>query len=158
MGSREAKYCLDQKHIKWSLVEGLITRKGAQDGPHDGQTLPVSQIKVIEKTQLQITQRSALGWPVTLLGLVVLALSFWIGFLSWLAAAPGLVFGLLLLLWGVKRIPAQTETIGAFRIVAPVANPDDWVMAGEVPEVQGFIDGVRADMAEEGRQKQPASR
>ena len=156
MESREAKYCLDQKHIKWSLVEGIITRKGAQDGPHDGQTLPVSQIKAIEKTQIQITHRSSLGWPVTLIGLVVLGLSFWIALGSWLAAAPGLAFGLLLLVWGVKRIPAQTETIGAFRMVAPVQNPDDWIMAGEVPEVQGFLDGVKADMAVENRQKQPA--
>ena len=156
MESREAKYCLDQKHIKWSLVEGIITRKGAQDGPHDGQTLPVSQIKAIEKTQIQIAHRSSLGWPVTLIGLVVLGLSFWIALGSPLAAAPGLAFGLLLLVWGVKRIPAQTETIGAFRMVAPVQNPDDWIMAGEVPEVQGFLDGVKADMAVENRQKQPA--
>jgi hypothetical protein len=62
-----------------------------------------------------------------------------------------------LLVWGVKRIPAQTETIGAFRLVAPVQSPEDWIMAGEVPEVQGFLDGVKADMAVE-NQRQPASR
>ena len=68
--------------------------------------------------------------------------------MSWLAAAPGLAIGLFLLVWGVKRIPAHTETIGAFRIVAPVENPDDWIMAGDkVPEVAGFIEGVRTDMA-----------
>ena len=156
MGSWQSKYCLDQKHIKWSLVEGVITRKSAQDGPYDGQTLPVSQIQAIEKTQIQITHRSPLGWPVTLIGLVVLGLSFWIALGSWLAAAPGLAFGLLLLVWGVKRIPAQTETIGAFRMVAQVQNPDAWIMAGEVPEVQGFIDGVKADMAANDRHEQPA--
>lgn len=155
---REAKYCLDQKHIKWSLVEGVITRKTAHDGPQDGQTLPTSQIKAIEKTQITLTQRSPLGWPVTLIGLVLLGLSFWITWVSWLAAAPGLVFGAWLLVWGVKRIPAHTETIGAFRLVAAVANPDDWIMAGDdVPEVQGFIDGVKADMAEEAA-RQPARR
>ena len=152
---RESKYCLDQNHIKWSLVEGVITRKGAQDGRHDGQTLPTSQIKAIEKTEIHLTHRSPLGWPVTLIGLVILGLSFWITWVSWLAAAPGLVIGLLVLLWGVKRIPAHTETIGSFRLVAEVENPDDWIMAGEVPEVQGFIDGVKADMAVEAA-RQPA--
>jgi hypothetical protein len=86
----------------------------------------------------------------------MVGLSLWLSTVTWFLAAPGLVFGLLLLVWGVKRIPAHTETIGAFRIVAQVPNPEDWVMAGEVPEVQGFLDGVQADMAEEARQKQPA--
>ena len=156
MGRHEAKYCLDQKHIKWSLVEGVITRKNAQDGPHDGQTLPVAAIQGIERTQLQVTHRSPLGWPVTLMGLAIVGLSLWMGSGSWLLAAPGLVLGLLLLVWGVKRIPAHTETIAAFRIVAPVQNPGDWVMAGDVPEVVGFLDGVRADMAEQDRHEQPA--
>jgi hypothetical protein len=156
MQSREAKYCLDQNHIKWSLVEGVITRKGAQDGPQDGQTLPTSEIKTIEKTHLTLTHRSPMGWPVTLIGLAILGLSLLLISVTWLLAAPGIVFGLLLLVWGVKRIPAQTETIAAFRIVAPVQNPGDWVMVGDVPEVVGFLDGVRADMEVENRQKQPA--
>ena len=153
---RESKYCLDENHIKWSLVEGVITRKNKEDGPHDGETLPVSQIKAIENTQIKITTRSPLGRPVAIFGLIVLVLSFWIGSMSRLAGAPGLVLGLLALIWGIKRIPAQTRTIGAFRIVAPVPNPDHWIMAGEVPEVQGFIDGVKADMAVENRHEQPA--
>ena len=153
MRSWQSKYCLDQNHIKWSLVEGVITRKGAQDGPQDGQTLPISQIKAIEKTEIQVTHRSALGWPLTLIGLAIVGLSIWIGSASWLVAAPGIVFGLLVLVRGVKQIPAHTETIGSFRLVAPVPNPDLWIMAGEVPEVQGFIDGVKADMAGESQQQ-----
>ena len=157
MGSWQSKYCLDENHIKWSLVEGVITRKSAQDGPHDGQTLPISKIKAIEKTEIQVTHRSSLGWPVTLIGLAILGLSFWIAVGSWLTAAPGFVFGLLLLVWGVKRIPAHTETIGSFRLVAPVENPDDWIMAGDdVPEVVGFIDGIKADMAQGDRHEQPS--
>lgn len=156
MGKQEAKYCLDQKHIKWSLVEGVITRKGAQDGPDEGQTLPVSQIQAIEKTQLYITHRSPLGWPVTLIGLVFVGLSLLITSFSWLLAAPWILFGFLLFVWGVKRIPAQTEVIGAFRIVAEVPNPDDWILAGDVPEVQGFIDGIESDLAEQRRHTQPA--
>ena len=157
MGSWQSKYCLDENHIKWSLVEGVITRKTAHDGPQDGQTLPLSQIKAIEKTQITLTKRSPLGKPVTLLGVIILALSLWLATVSWLLAAPGLVVGLLVFLRGVKRIPAHTETLGAFRIVAPVQNPDDWVMAGsDVPEVQGFIDGVKTDMAQGDRHEQPA--
>jgi hypothetical protein len=152
---RESKYCLDENHIKWSLVEGVITRKNKEDGPHDGQTLPVSEIKAIEKTQMHLVRRSALGKPVALIGLAILGLSLLLISVSWLAAAPGFVLGLLALVWGVKRIPAQTETIGAFRMVASVPNPDDWIMAGEVPEVEGFLDGVKAEMAAEAA-KQPA--
>ena len=144
----QSKFCLDENHIKWSLVEGVITRKNDQDGPQDGQVLPISQITAIEKTEIQRTHRSPLAKPVTLGGILLLALSLWLVSVSWLAAAPGLAIGLFLLVWGVKRIPVHTETIGAFRIVAPVENPDDWIMAGdEVPEVEGFIQGVRADMA-----------
>ena len=155
MGKLEAKYCLDQKHIKWSLVEGVITRKGAQDGPDDGQELPVSRIQAIEKTQVQLTHRSPLGLPVAIIGLVMAGLSLLIGSYSWLLAAPWILFGLMLFVWGVKRIPAHTETIGAFRLVAQVPNPEDWVLAGEVPEVQGFVDGIKSDMAEQ-RHAQPA--
>ena len=156
MGKQEAKYCLDQKHIKWSLVEGVITRKGAEDGPDDGQVLPVSQIEAIEKAHVHVTHRSPLGWPVTIVGLVIAGLSLLIGSFSWLLAAPWIVFGLMAFVWGLKRIPAQTETIGAFRIVAKVQNPDDWILAGEVPEVQGFVDGIKSDMAQTDRHAQPA--
>lgn len=156
MGRREAKYCLDENHIKWSLVEGVITRKGAQDGPHDGKTLPVSQITAIEKTQIERKYRSPLAWPATLVALVILALSFWLAFLSLLAALPGIAVALPLLVWGAKRIPARTETSGAFQLVAKVENPDDWVLAGAVPEVEGFVEGIRADMAAKDQQEQPA--
>ena len=148
MPNRQAKYCLDENHIKWSLVEGVITRKGAQDGPLDGQVLPISEITAIEKTQIQRTHRARLAWPVTLVGIAILGLSLRVASRTWLAALPGLALGLLLLVWGIKRIPAHTETIASFRIVAPVANPADWVMAGEVPEVEGFIAGIKAEMLE----------
>ena len=158
MAQWQSKYCLDEDHIKWSLVEGVITRKTAHDGPQDGQRLAVSEIKAIEKTEFRRTHRSALAWPVTLVGVAMLALSLWLTSVSWLAAAPGLVLGLLLLVSGIKRIPAHTETIGAFRLVAPVANPDDWIMAGdEVPEVVGFVEGIKAEMAEKApHARQPA--
>jgi len=158
MEGRQAKYCLDENHIKWSLVEGVITRKGAQDGPHDGQTLPVSEIKAIERTEVRHTHRSSLGWPVTLAGVLFLGLSIGLATWSWLAAAPVLVLGLLLLIWGIKRIPARTEIRGGFRFVAPVANPDAWVMAGDVPEVRGFIDGVKAEMAWQSQREQEPSK
>jgi hypothetical protein len=64
----------------------------------------------------------------------------------WPASLPGFAIGLLLLVWGVRRISPQTETLGAFRLVAQVPNPDDWIMVGAVPEVEGFVEGIKAEL------------
>jgi hypothetical protein len=37
-----------------------------------------------------------------------------------------------------------------------VANPDEWVMAGDVPEVRGFVDGVKDEMRLQAQSRQPA--
>jgi len=157
MTQRQAKYCLDQNFIRWSLVEGVITRKTAQDGPMDGRELSISQVTRIEKTTFQRTVRSRLAWPVTLVALALLALSVVLTMIWWPASLPGFAIGLLLLWWGVRRIPPQTETLDAFRLVASVPNPDDWIMVGAVPEVEGFVEGIKADLAENERPaQQPA--
>ena len=154
MTQRQAKYCLDQNFIRWSLVEGVITRKTAQDGPMDGRELSISQVTRIEKTTFQRTVRSRLAWPVTLSALGLLALSVVLAGIWWPASLPGFGIGLLLLAWGVRRIPPQTETLDAFRLVASVPNPDDWIMVGAVPEVEGFVEGIKADLAENERPAQ----
>jgi len=157
MTQRQAKFCLDQNFIRWSLVEGVITRKTNQDGPMDGRELPLSQVTRIEKTTLQRTVRSRLAWPVTLAALALLALSVGLAMIWWPVSLPGFAIGLLLLWWGVRRIPPQTETLGAYRLVASVPNPDDWILVGAVPEVEGFIAGVQAELEERERQaRQPA--
>jgi hypothetical protein len=157
MTQRQAKYCLDQNFIRWSLVEGVITRKTAQDGPMDGRELSLSQVTHIEKTTFQRTVRSRLAWPVTLVALALLALSVVLTRIWWPASLPGFAIGLLLLLWGVRRIPPRTETLDAFRLVAAVPNPDDWIMVGAVPEVEGFVEGIKADLeANQRPAQQPA--
>ena len=157
MAQWQAKYCLDENHIKWSLVEGVITRKDAQDGPMDGQVLPIQQITGIEKTTVQRTSRSSLAWPVTLVAAGLLAISAVLATIWWPAALPGFGVGVLLLIWGVTRIAPQTESLEAYRIIAPVSNPDDWVMVGGVAEVVGFIEGIKAELEEKERPaQQPA--
>jgi hypothetical protein len=157
MTQRQAKYCLDQNFIRWSLVEGVVTRKTNQDGPMEGRELPLSQVTRIEKTTLQRTVRSRLAWPVTLAALALLALSVWLAMSWWPLSLPGFAIGLLLLWWGVRRIPPQTETLNAYRLVAPVPDPDDWVLVGSIPEVEGFIAGVHAELDEKEHQaQQPA--
>ena len=155
--ARQAKYCLDLNFIRWSLVEGIITRKNPNDGPTEGQDLPIQQVTGVEKTTVRKVYRSRLGWPVTLFAVGLLALSAWVATFSWLAGLPGALLGMLCLVWGVKRIPPRAETIGAYRILTPVGNPDDWVLTGTIPEVEGFIGGVKAELAQKERQpQQPA--
>ena len=157
MAYRQAKYCLDQNFIRWSLVEGVITRKTAQDGPTEGQELSLSQVTRIEKTTFQRTRRARLAWPVTLFALGLLALSVVLAGIWWPASLAGFGIGFLLLVWGVRRIPPQTETLDAFRLVTAVPNPDDWIMVGAIPEVEGFIEGIKADWEENKRpSQQPA--
>ena len=148
MPYRQAKYCLDQNFIRWSLVEEVITRKTAQDGPTEGQELPIRQITRIEKTTFQHTIRTRLAWPITLFALGLLALSLVLAVIWWPASLPDFVVGFLLLVWSVRRIQPRTETLDAFRLVASVPNPDDWILVGAIPEVEGFIEGVRADWEE----------
>lgn len=157
MPYRQAKFCLDLNHIRWSLVEGVITRKTAQDGPTEGRELPISQVTRVEKTTFQRTVRSRFAWPVTLFALGLLALSIVLAVIWWPASLLGFGLGSLLLIWGIKRIPPQTETLDAYRLVAPVPDPDDWVLVGGIPEVEGFIAGIQAELEEKERQtQQPA--
>lgn len=152
MAYQQAKYCLDVNFIRWSLVEGMITRKNPNDGPTEGQDLPIRQVTGIEKTTVQQVRRSRFGWPVTVFAVGLLALSAWAATIWWLAAVPGVAIGILLLVWGVKRIPPRAETLEAYRILTPVGNPDDWIVTGSIPEVEGFIGGVKAELEEKERE------
>lgn len=151
---RQAKYCLDVDHIRWSLVEGIITRKNQEDGPTEGQELPIEQVTGIEKTTVQRVYRSRLGLPVTFFAMGLLALSAWAATIWWLAALPGALLGMLCLVWGVRRIPPRAETLGVYRIVTRVGNPDDWVVTGTIPEVEGFIGGVKAELQAKEKERQ----
>ncbi len=151
MSYRQAKFCLDVNKIRWSLLEGVITRKGQEDGPHDGQELSIEQVAAVEPTTVKRVQRSRLGWPVTYFAIALLLLATWIATFLWLLSVPFFGLGLLCLVWGAKRIPPQTEVLEAHRIVAAVANPEDWVVVGSISEVKGFIEGVRIELQEKAK-------
>lgn len=154
MPYQQAKFCLDRNQIRWTLLEGVITRKEPQDGPTEGMELPIQRVTAVEEIQVKRVYRSRLGWPTTLFGLGLLALFGWLASVSWIAATPGLLLGLLCFFWGAKRIPATTELMEGFQIVAPGTNPEQWRVVGAIPEVRGFIEGVRAELKE--KEKSPA--
>src|SRR3989304_5034005 len=99
MAYREAKFCLDMNRIRWSLLEGVITRKNPHDGPTEGQELRIHQVTGVEETTVKRVHQSRLGWPVTLLAVGLLALSAWMASVWWAAALPGVVIGVLCLIW-----------------------------------------------------------
>ncbi|MBI4463674.1 MAG: hypothetical protein HY647_03120 [Acidobacteria bacterium] len=151
----QAKFCLDRNQIRWTLLEGVITRKAPEDGPTEGKELHIQQVTAVEEIQVKRVYRSRLGWPATLFGLGLLALFGWLATLTWIAATPGLLLGLLCFFWGARRIPARTETLDGFQIVAPGTNPEEWRVVGAIPEVYGLIEGVRMELTV--KQGEPAT-
>ena len=158
MAYRQAKFCMDLNRVRWTLLEGVITRKKQDDGPTEGQELPIQQVMGVEKITVKRVRRSRLGWPVTLLGIGLLALSGLIATISWMAAIPGFAVGLACLHWGAKRIPPKTEVLDAHQIVIPGADPKDWVVVGSIAEVLGFIEGIQIELQEKEKQTQQALR
>jgi len=152
MAYRQAKFCMDLNRVRWTLLEGVITRKKQDDGPAEGQELPIQQVMGIEKITVKRVRRSRLGWPVTLLGVGLLVISGVIATNSWMAAIPGFVVGLAGLLWGAKRIPPKTEDLDAHQIVVTGTNPKDWVVVGSISEVLGFIEGIKIELQEKEKQ------
>jgi hypothetical protein len=157
MAQRQAKFCTDLDKVRWSLLEGVITRKTVDDAPDGGQRLPVRQVTAVEKRPVERVHRSPLAWPVSLFGLAVFTISGGLAAkIGWLGASPGLLIGLLLLLWGAKRIPTKREVVEAHQIVAPGCKPEEWTVVGAVPEVLGFVEGVRAELKEKEQQSEQA--
>ena len=153
MPYQQAKFCLDRNQVRWTLLEGVITRKSPQDGPTEGKQLHIRQATAVEEIKVSKVYRSRLGWPATLLGLGLLALFGWFASFSWIAAIPGLLVGLLCLFWGARRIAPRTEEVGGFQIVAPGSEPAEWRLTGTIPEVRGFVEGVRSELQEKERQQ-----
>lgn len=148
MPYRQAKFCIDRNHRRWSLLEGMITRKEPNDGPTEGAELPIQQVVSVEKTAVKRLHRSRLGWPVALVAVGILALSWWTATVWLVAAIPGFVVGFTLLYWGASRIRARTETLDAFQIVASGTKPEEWLLVGSNPEVLGFVEGVKIELKE----------
>ena len=146
MSDREAKFCLDRNQVRWVLLEGVINRKTPQDDPDKGMNLPVEKIQSIEKTQIERRHKNPLATPATVAGVLILALFGWLSTISLWLGVSGLAVGAVVLLWGLRRLGGTTEPLDAFQIVASGTNPEDWYIVGSHLEVQGFIEGLRAEL------------
>jgi len=137
------KFCLDQNLQRWSLLNGVITRKTKDDPPEGGQNLPVEKVTAVEKNTFTKVERLPFGKPATLLGVVLIGIA--IGSNSLTARILCGLLGLLIFLWGVKRIPAKTTVLDAYQIVAPGTNPAEWRVVGSAPELIGFVQAVKVE-------------
>jgi hypothetical protein len=148
MDSRQSKFCQDRNGVRWVLLEGMITRKTAQDDPAGGKYLPVGRVTSVEKTIVKRVSRSPLAWPAIYLACILLALTAWIFSMdiSVVFALPTLLVGLWFLFWGLARIKGREELLDAYQLITNGQKLSDWMIVGSHEEVLGFIDGIRNDM------------
>lgn len=148
MENRQSKFCQDRNGVRWVLIEGMITRKTAQDDPTGGKNLPVERVTSVEKTIVKRVNRSPLAWPAIYMACLLLAITAWIFSLdiSALFAAPTLLAGLWFLFWGLARIKGREEMLDAYQLITNGQKLSDWMIVGSHEEVLGFIDGIRNDM------------
>jgi hypothetical protein len=137
------KFCLDRNLVRWSLLNGIITRKVAADGPQEGRELPVHQVRGIEKTTFLKVERSRSGWLTALFGIAVVVLAWQIDFAP-LRLTIG-VLGFASVYAGSQKIRPRREVHEAFRLVGPNLRPDEWIVVGSTPEVTGFVEAVRLE-------------
>lgn len=158
MGNQQAKFCQDRNGVRWVLLEGVITRKTAEDDPAGGKNLPVGRVTAVEKTSVKRVSRSPLAWPAVYFACVLLAVSAWVLSMevTALAAAPTLLMGAWFLVWGLRRIRGTEETIDAFQLITSGPRHSDWLIVGSHEEVQGFVQGIQSDMGESAAKSAPA--
>jgi hypothetical protein len=143
----QGKFCIDRNLVRWTLLDGIINRKTLQDEPMGGQELPIKQVMAVEKATGKKVERLPFGWPAALFGMGLLAVVWWAGGLF--VRLVGGLGGLACLYWGAKRIPARTTVLEGYQIVAPGVKQEDWLVLGSTPEVIGFIEGLKSEMARE---------
>ncbi|OFV97917.1 MAG: hypothetical protein A3F68_01955 [Acidobacteria bacterium RIFCSPLOWO2_12_FULL_54_10] len=152
MASRPSKFCMDLDRNRWTLLDGVITRKTQNDGPMDGKTLSIDQVFGIEKTFVSRSEKSPLALPVVFFGVIVLLISWLIAMWWWVAAVPGFLIGVICLLWGLKKIFPKTHSVDAYKIIAPNTNPNEWMIVGSISEIMGFVEGVRTELQQKEKQ------
>jgi hypothetical protein len=138
------KFCIDGNFVRWHLLNGVITRKTANDGPLDGQEVPASRVTAIEPTTFKKVERQPYGRAMILIGVALLGLAWWSLSLP-LRAIFGLA-GLLLVYGGVERSRARITIYDAFRMVIPGHNAAEWTVVGSTPDVMGIVEGIHAEM------------
>ena len=140
------KFSIDQNFTRWSLMNGILTRKGPHDGPTDWKELPVKNISALEETTFRTVKRLPLAWPAVFVGIGLLVLA--VAANSWPARAVAASFGMLSTAWGIRRISPMVTIHQAYRIIAPGINADEWTVVGVTPETRGFIDALKAQCAQ----------
>ena len=144
MASAPAKFCLDLNRIRWSYMNGTITRKTNNDDPLAGQEVPAKQVTAIEQTTIKKVERKPMGRYVIVVG-VALVVAAWMSGSTVTRGLLGLV-GLLAMYRGVEMSRAKVTILDAYRLVIPGRNQEDWQLVGNTPEVHGFLEAVRSEM------------
>ena len=147
MSHAPGKFCIDQNFVRWTLLHGILTRKTLQDHPEGGQQLDVRQVQSIAKVTVKKRQRLPFGWALALLGLCVLAASWWVSRLSVRLLVA--IAGLACLIWAAMRISGRRTEQEAYQILAPGVNPEDWLVVGSSSEITGLIDALKAELVQE---------
>ena len=70
-------HILSRQAQEVDLLEGVITRKTAQDDPAGGLILPVERVTSVEKTVIARVNRSPLAWPAIYIACIFLAITAW---------------------------------------------------------------------------------
>ncbi len=136
------KFCGDVNKVRWSLIEGTITRTTIEGGIWNTTELPVQQVMGIEKLTIEQSHRSPLGVPVTLFAVALLAIAGWAG------SIPVGVIGLLCLFWGLRLLPKQKISHEAHRLLGPGLDPEEWMLVGSGADIVGFVAALQTELSQ----------
>ena len=136
------KHCGDVNKVRWSLIEGVITRTTTEGGIWKTTELPVQQVMGIEKLTIEQSRRAPLGVPVTLFAAALLAIAGLAG-----SILVGLA-GLLCLFWGLRLLPKQKTSHEAHRLLGPSLDPEEWMLVGSGADVAGFVAALQTEMSQ----------
>ncbi len=142
MAHPPGKFCGDVNKVRWSLIDGTLTRTTTEGGIWNTTELPVQQVMGIEKLTIEESHRSPLGVPVTLFAAALLAIAGLVG------SIPIGVIGVIGLVWGVRMLPKQKVTHEAHRLLGPGLDPEEWVMVGSGADVVGFLDALQSELSQ----------
>ena len=136
------KYCGDVNKVRWSLIDGTVTRTTTEGGIWNTTELPVQQVMGIEKLTIEQSRRAPLGVPVTLFAVALLAIAGWAGSIS-----AG-VIGLLCLFWGLRLLPKQKTSHEAHRLLGPGLDPEEWTLVGSGADIVGFVAALQTELSQ----------
>ncbi len=142
MAHPPGKFCGDVNKVRWSLIDGTITRTITEGGIWNTAEVPVQQVMGIEKLTIEESRRAPLGVPVTLFAVALLAIAGLVG------SIPVGVIGALCLFWGVRMLPKQKISHEAHRLLGPGLDPKEWVLVGSGADIAGFVNAVQSELSQ----------